>query len=189
MNAPRIIGLGVLLAAVGLAAARGPEKVPQVSEKEFRQASSRLLEDPLNPSADEQAKTIVRFVVQSPKVLIVFREEDQKWLGGKGDKQRGLLMAAYAAGNAASQLNSGVKRNDRYAGLLTLFRVYRALRERDAKIKNPEVEKLLDLQRADKLLKYVQQLEEKSPTKLSPEEEKALEKARKKAPGEKGSAP
>jgi hypothetical protein len=179
MTVLRSVGLGVLLAAVGLAAAHGQGKGPQVSEKDFRRAHLRLLEDPLGKSAKEDAKVIMLFAMQTPRAAVVLRKEEMNWFG-KDEKRGLLLLAAYAAGNTESQLNSGVKRNDRYAGLLSLFRVYRLLRQQDGSFKNAEVEQLLKLHGEDRLLKYVLELEQKAPTKLSPEDEKALEKVPKK---------
>ena len=54
-----------------------------------------------------------------------------------------LLLAAYAAGNTRSQLLSGVRQNDRYSGLITLFAVYRQLQEKDKDFKVAPVDELM----------------------------------------------
>ncbi len=76
------------------------------------------------------------FTAQTPKAAVVIGDEELKWFG-KDDERRGLLMAAFSSGNVQSQLNSGVVRNDRYSGLLSLFKVYRALRRRIRTSRSP----------------------------------------------------
>jgi hypothetical protein len=71
-----------------------------------------------------------------------------------------------------------VKRNDRYAGLLALFCVHRTLQAKDREFKIAAVDELLKLHRQDRLIKHLLQLEEKKPTKLTPEDEEAIRKLR-----------
>jgi hypothetical protein len=181
MTAARIIGPAVLLACVALAAAQGQpkKKKPEVGEKEFRRACVLLLEDPLGESARDCAKLILTFTSKTPRAAVVLGKEEVKWFGE--DKERALLLfAAYVGGNASAQLHSGVKRNDRYSGLLYLFQVYRVLQGKDERFKNPAVEELLKMHREDRLVKHLQELEQRNPSKLSPEDEKAIEKLKKK---------
>ncbi len=141
-----------------------PAKATAVSEAQFQRASQALLEEPLNQVAKEHIKTIMTFTAQTPKAAVVIGDEEMKWFG-KDDERQGLLMAAFLAGNVQSQLNSGVVRNDRYSGLLSLFKVYRALRAKDKDFKIAAVDEALKLHSEDKLLRHVLELEAKSPTK------------------------
>jgi len=156
--------------ACAFAAASGQEKKKTISEKQFRRMSVLLLEDPLGEDAKDIAKGLVIFAMETPDAAVFLGKDELKWMGD--DKERGLLlMAAYLAGNTQSQLFSGVKRNDRYSGLLHLFQVYRVCKDKDKKFKLPEVESLLKMHREDKLIPYLQVLEQKSPTKLPKDDE------------------
>jgi hypothetical protein len=161
----------VLLAAGILAFATVPalaqDKKPTFDEKQFRQAAHLLQEDPLAEKATTYAKAIVIFTAETPKAVVVMGKGDTKWLGDH-KKYSPLLMAAYMSGNARSQLDSGILRNDRYAGLLTLFKVYRMLREKDADFKIAEVEELLKLHGENKLMQHILELEKKDPTDVVP---------------------
>jgi hypothetical protein len=91
------------------------------------------------------------------------------------DDKRGLqLMAAYVGGNALSQLHSGIMQNDRYSGMLMLFRVYRHFQDKDKHFRIDAVDELMKLQRDGKLLAHVVEMEKKQSTKLSAEDEAAL---------------
>jgi hypothetical protein len=153
----------------------GEENKPQLTDKQFRRLGVMLLEDPLGKSGRDYARAIAVFVMQTPNAAVVLGTDEMKWCG-KDEKYGLLLMAAYMAGNAQSQLHSGVKTNDRYAGVLSLFSVYRTIREQDKDFKLPEVDELLKLHKDGKLLKRMVDLEAKQPTKLTPEEEEAIQK-------------
>ena len=177
MNARRTILLAVLLLAFASAGRADDKdsKGPTISDQIVRQTSSVLLEDPLNKSARDWARLILLYTQQKSNVEVLFGSEELRWSGvEKGDPSSLLLLAAYAAGNIQSQLNSGVKRNDRYSGLLTLFRVYRALREKNAQFRIAAVEDLLARHKEAKLTPHLQKLEEKKSAPLTPAEEAAL---------------
>ncbi|MGH7173407.1 MAG: hypothetical protein ACRELF_16950 [Gemmataceae bacterium] len=179
MNACRIVCLSLLLiGAVSIVQAdERDKKEVTISDKSFRQISSALLNDPRHTSARGWSRLILLYRMRTSSAAVVVGSEELHWVGLDDDDRHGLLLlAAYAAGNIQSQLNSGVKRNDRYSGLLTLFHVYRALREQDRKFNIAAVDYLLELHRQNKLVPHLQKLDEKTPTKLSPAEEKALRK-------------
>ena len=148
---------------------------PKISDKVFRQTSSLFLNDPSNRSARDWARLIMLYTLDRPNADVVLGREELSWAGiDKEDARSLLLLAAYAAGNIQSQLNSGVKRNDRYSGVLTLFRVYRALREQDEKFEVSAVDNLLALHQEGKLVPHLQKLAERKPTKLTPVGEQAI---------------
>jgi hypothetical protein len=141
------------------------EKV-QVSEKEFNRFLFALFLDPTQAKADEIAKLILSFTSQTPKSNVMLGKEEMKWFGmtkdaDKKDKRPLLLFAAYAGANTQAQIATGVKRNDRYAGLLGVFQVYRALREKDAKFKVPALDELLKLHKDSKLAAHLAELDRK----------------------------
>lgn len=167
----------VVLAAVFSSSLAAAEPRPEMNDRDFSRLGVVFLENPLADAAPRYARLLLAFAMQAKSVAVVMGDEEIKWVGIKTkDKHSLLLFAAYCAGNVQSQLNSGVKRNDRYAGLLYLFRVYRFLQEKDKDYKLDEIEDLLAFHREGNLLKYVVELEKKKPTKLSPEVEEALRK-------------
>jgi hypothetical protein len=176
MNHCRIITLMMLfLAFAAVHAGQRDRSGPEISDKVFRQTSALFLEDPLNKSARDWARLIMLYSLQTSNAAIVFGREELRWAGLDRDDSRSLLLlAAYSAGNIQSQLNSGVKRNDRYSGLLTLFRVYRALREQNEQFRVSAVDELLALHEEAKLVPHLQRLDEKKSAKLTPAEEKVI---------------
>jgi hypothetical protein len=177
MKTWRRIGMVVILLAVVTAVRADERKKPGVtiSDKSFRQISSTFLNDPRHRSAGDWSRLILLYAMQTSNAAVVLGSDEMHWVAlDPGERRSLFLLAAYAAGNIQSQLNSGVKRNDRYSGLLTLFRVYRVLQAEDAKFKILTVDHLLSLHREDKLLEHLRKLDEKKPTKLNPAEEEAL---------------
>jgi len=180
MKACRIVCLSLLLIGAvspGQADERDKKGVT-IGDNSFRQIAFAFLNEPGHKSAPGWARLILLYMKQTSKATVVLRSEELQWAGVGGDDRLSiLLLAGYAAGNMQSQLNSGVKRNDRYSGLLTLFHVYRTLRQQDEKVPNiAAVDHLLELHQKDKLMPYLQKLDEKKPTKLTPAEEQALRK-------------
>lgn len=177
MKSRRMFSLVVLLLVLSSAGqtAQSERKTPKLTEQIFRRTSSLYLNDPSNASARDWARLILLYVQQTSNAAVVLGREELRWADvDKDDPRSLLLLAAYAAGNIQSQLNSGVKRNDRYSGLLTLFRVYRALREQKAQFRIAAVDDLLALHKEGKLMPHLQKLDEKKQVRLTPAEEKAL---------------
>jgi hypothetical protein len=167
MKRVQVIAVGALvLGVLGAGAVHsGEKKAPEITEKEFRRANFQLLEDPLAKNASDLAKAVVVFAMQTPKAEVMLGKKELKWFGGKEDKRGLLLFAAYVGGNTLAQLDSGVKRNEPYPGLLQLFRVYRALREKDRDYSNDDVQRLLKLHQDGRLIQHLMQEEKKSEKK------------------------
>jgi len=179
MNTCRAISLTLLVLVFGSSslAEQKARKGPEISDKVFRQSSSLFLDDPLNKSAPDWARLILLYSQQTSNAAVVLGREELSWSGiDREDSRSLLLLAAYSAGNIQSQLNSGVKRNDRYSGLLTLFRVYRALRQQNEQFRISTVDDLLTLHEEGKLVPHLQNLEARKPAKLTPAEEEAIRK-------------
>lgn len=174
VNIRRTIALVLLLTVLGpaLSADKKEDKGLKISDKVFRQTSSLLLEDPLNRSSRDWSRIILLYALNAPSADLVLGREELRWAGVEDNDPRALLLlAAYASGNIQSQLNTGVKRNDRYCGLISLFRVYRALREQNGSFKIGAVDDLLTLHEEDILVRHLQKLDEKKPEKMTPAEE------------------
>jgi hypothetical protein len=161
----------VLAGAAALTVRAGPageKKAPEVTEKEFRRANFLLLEDPLDAKAKDHAKVIIAFANQTLRADVALGKRELQWLSDKQDKRGLLLLAAYVGGNTLSQLDSGVKRNDPYPGLLQLFCVYRVLQARDRDYHIAEADRLLKLHREGRLIKQLLQEDERKPEKKKP---------------------
>lgn len=174
------IACAILLLATIVSAepAETAKKGVKISDKNFRQISTTFLNDPANKFAPSWSRLIVLYVLESKNVEVVLGREEWTWTGVESEHPYApLLLAGYTSGNILSQMNSGVKRNDRYSGMLTLFRVYRTLRETDEEFKPLDaVEQLLKLHRENKLLAHLQELDKKKPEKLSPADEAVIRK-------------
>jgi hypothetical protein len=177
MKTGRMIGVAVLLIAVISAVRSDERKSPgiTISDKSFQQISTAFLNDPQHKSAGDWSRLIMLYAKQTSSAELLLGRDEMHWVALDPSERRSLLLlAAYAAGNIQSQLNSGVKRNDRYSGVLTLFRVYRSLREQNGTFKIAAVENLLTLHREDKLVEHLRKLDAEKPTKLSRTEEEAI---------------
>lgn len=164
----------LLLNAVGHTAQK-ESKGLKLTELDFRRTGSLLLNDPLSRSNPDRARLILLYTLDMTDAAVVLGPEEWRWIGLEEHNPYSLqLLAAYEVGNLQSQLNSGVKRTDRYSGLLTLFRVYRAVYEKDKKIKLDAVENLLALHKEGKLISHLQTLDERKPKKLTPVEDQRI---------------
>lgn len=171
----------LLTALVLLVSARADEnKGEELTDQQFSRLLTVFLEDPLREKAKEIAKMLVVYTMQTPKAAVMLGEAEMKWIGKKEDDRSLLLFAGYLSGNTRSQLLSGVKQNDRYSGLITLFAVYQHLQGKDKKYQIAEVDELRKLHADGKLLAHLVEMEKKMPTKLSPEDVKAIKELLKK---------
>jgi hypothetical protein len=173
-----LLAAAVLL--VGDGGRAGEKKGESLTDQQFGRMLTVFLEDPLHEKGKDVAKALVVFTLQTPKAAVMLGEPEMKWMGKKGDDRSLLLFAAYVGGNTQAQLLTGVKQNDRYSGLVALFAVYRRLQAKDRDYKIAEVEELRKLHADGKLLGHLVELEKKTPTKLRPEDEKALKELLKK---------
>lgn len=180
MYVGRLLSLGLLLLAFGVAGHADDKNNNdlKITDQLFRQTSSLLLDDPLNRSARDWSRLVLLYTLQTTNPAeVALGPEEWRWIGLEKDDPRSvLLLAAYVSGNIRSQLNSGVKRNDRYSGLLALFRVYRALRAENKVFKVADIDNFLVLHADNKLIPYLQKLDEKGPAKMTPVEEKMIHK-------------
>jgi len=152
-------------------------KRPEITDKDFRQIAALLINDPLNRAAADRSRLIVLYSLQTQSAQFLLGTSEFSWFAVEKDPDRALLLlAGYLAGNIQSQLNSGVKRNDPYSGLLTLFQVYRALQKQDKRYVIAEVDDLLALHQEDKLVDHLRKFNDKRPTKIAPETETLLRK-------------
>jgi hypothetical protein len=121
----------------------------------------RYLTAPL--SSDDALEKIRDFVLQSPDVTIAIDELAVPFLNEDLDEGvKNLLMIGFVAGNAASQLRSGVRGDDLIAGVegeLQIYLVLKALSTtqlKDKKVISPRLDALLALQGKGKLRAHLE---------------------------------
>jgi hypothetical protein len=154
-------------------------KVPPISDDSVRLYCLELAKDPLNRSAPGYSRLILRYAMEKPNAHIGVGDDELRWIGVGGKEEYVLLLlGGYLAGNIQSQLNSGVQRDDRYSGVLTLFQVYRSLQSKDKEFKINAIDNLLALHQEGRLIGYLQQLDEKKPAKMTPEAKELIERLR-----------
>ncbi|HSK05361.1 MAG TPA: hypothetical protein VK932_29130 [Kofleriaceae bacterium] len=149
-----VIGCG------GARSERSPRAATAVKHADMLAVMEGYLVSPLGDGADVADRIIV-FAVKSPDVQVVLEESVAPFMADDLDPQIGkLLLAAFIAGNSASQLRSGVKRDDMAAGVAGELKVYRALlraaetRFRGRKVRSPRLDALLALEAKGQLRGY-----------------------------------
>ena len=113
--------------------------------------------DPLSDKGRTAAAIVVRYVDKSHDVTVKIGKKTLPTMEAKGlsERERLALLSAFVIGNADSQLLRGKKGDDSYAGDLELIETYRYLQRRNPKLKVPEIERLIDLEKSGQLKKYV----------------------------------
>jgi hypothetical protein len=113
--------------------------------------------DPQSDFGRAAAAYIFDFVEKSPDVNVVVSSKTVPFLGDKSLPQDvfSTLLAAYAVGNADPQLLRARKKNDSYAGVRQVIDTYRQLQKRSPKLKVPQVEKFIELEKSGKLKEHV----------------------------------
>jgi hypothetical protein len=167
-----VLSLFALL--VSSARADEKKKPEELTDQQFNRLLTMFLDDPLQEKGKDIARLLIIHTMQTSKAAVMLGEPEMKWIGKKEDDRSLLLFAAYLGGNTRSQLLTGVKQNDRYSGLVTLFAVYQRLQDRDKEFKITEIDALRKLHKDGKLLAHLVEMEKKMPTKLTPEDEKAI---------------
>jgi hypothetical protein len=177
MKMHRIFGCWVLFVFLGITAARGQgEKIPTVTEGDFRKVAVLFLEYPDGDKAAEMAKVILAFAADTPRAEVLLDTHVMKWTG-KERKYGLMLLAGYLVGNTQAQLDSGVKRDDAYSGLLKMFHVHLFLKKRHADYTNEPVEELLRLHRDGRLITHLEELQKARLMEMEKAKKKVKEKS------------
>ncbi len=141
-----VVGLACLLS---LAAGRAEP----VSRREVLAAIAVLERDITSSEAPRAAESVTRFGKESETVLLTISNETLPWMQeqeGMSDREaevRGMLTAAYFAGNIKAQLARRRAEDDPYSGWLAAIRAYGQIRRKDADIEIPEIEQLIGMER------------------------------------------
>ena len=148
---------GVLLGA----AAANADAGKTVSRDEVLKAISVFQADPSSREGSDASETILAFARTSDAVHISLSHAVVPWVK-KGDSPdadtRGMLLAAYVAGNVGSQLKSGKVHDDVYAGWQQVLATYAQLLAINPAAKISEVEGLKDKAADGKLQAYADEV-------------------------------
>jgi hypothetical protein len=114
-------------------------------------------DDPLSKEGRAAAALIVTFIDKNHDVVVELNKKAFPVFDAPGVSQdeRALLLAAFAAGNADSQLLRGVRKDDSYAGDLQLIQTYRQLQRNNVKLKIPSIEKMAQMEQRGELKRYL----------------------------------
>ena len=125
------------------------------SETAVRRAATTFLDQPTSSVSKHSMKTIMAFASESDKVTVTISRKAVPWYGNERLPHAEVLLCAFIAGNVISQLDSGVNADDSYSGLMKVFRVYRSIKRRKRTYRVPEIERLLALHKAKRLMRFL----------------------------------
>ena len=130
---------------------------PAISKEVALKAIALFRNDPLSQDGQAAAALIIQFVEKSDDVVVALNKKVFPVFEAPGvsQKEKSLLLAAFGAGNAASQLSRGVKKDDPYSGDLQLIETYRQLRKKNPKLKIPAIEKMAEMEQRGELKRYL----------------------------------
>lgn len=113
-----------------------------------------------NEAVAQASNTILKFALESDDVVVDLGSDSVPWCDVKkgisampDSGERGLLLAAYLAGEVKAQLLSGRQDANPYEGWVAMLRVYRVLKVREG-VEVPEVEALLARQMRGSLASF-----------------------------------
>ena len=118
------------------------------------------------------ANAIVQYAIQSDTVVVDMGPDAVTWCdvkkgvtGMAHSGERGLLFAAYLAGEIKAQIRTGKNDPNPYAGWVEALHVYKALRMRDG-LKIAEIETLAAKQKDGSLEAYAAEAAQRSVARL-----------------------
>ncbi|OHE89680.1 MAG: hypothetical protein A3G75_03045 [Verrucomicrobia bacterium RIFCSPLOWO2_12_FULL_64_8] len=154
-----VAALGVATTALVAASAK------PVTKKEVLTAIEVLEKDPFGDRAATAARVVARFGEESEEVFLYLSDDTLPWMSDDVPpaqaEARALLMAVYFAGNIKAQLERKRVEDDPYSGWLLAIKTYREMRKRQAQIRIPEIEELMELERAGRLKAHAETIQQK----------------------------
>jgi len=148
--------LALLQLSVG---ASTPTPEPEITKEMAIKAATLFRNaDPFSSDALGYAAILIRFTEKSPEVMIKVSHKPLPFLSSKklSDKERAILIAAFVAGEMDSQLLHRKVKDDPYAGDLQLIETYRLMQQKKPRFVIPEIEQLIELEKAGELKRYLE---------------------------------
>lgn len=138
-------------------AAPAPPRPIVIGKQGARRAVDVLRLEPNSQRGREAAALVMKFAETNPDVEVTISEKALPWLKTKtGLQQRHIstLVAAYVAGNIRTQIDRDKKADDPASGVEQVIETYQLLQLEEPGLKNPEIEKFIDMKRAGQLRAY-----------------------------------
>lgn len=137
--------------------ASDPATQPAAGGATDKAAIRAVIDDFLkSPANDQRAAKIMKFAEDSDDVLISLDGAIINWMRHQPKYEHAeTLRAVFVAANVRSQLDSGKAADDSYAGLQEVFRVYRDLQQKQTDLNIPEIESLIDKDKAGTLKPFI----------------------------------
>jgi hypothetical protein len=152
---------GLLVALLCLALFPRTAGAADPTADEARAAIEAIEKDPLAAEKAGHVGTVMTFAELSPDVMVMLDRELLPTIGDKTTPHAGLLNAAFVGGNVRAQLDAKKNKDDSYAGLQMLFKVYRAIQAAEKDFKVESIEKLEALDKEGKLKDKVAQVQKR----------------------------
>ena len=129
--------------------------VPDV--KPVREAMRAFHSDPEKVHGDP-ARLIFRYAEQSKDVELVLNRRVVSFISNQKENfdERSTLLLAFIIGNVESQWAHRQTKDDSYAGIRQVITTYRQLQKKNPKLRIPEVEKFIELNKRGELQHYVE---------------------------------
>ncbi|HUB67656.1 MAG TPA: hypothetical protein VL981_09245 [Candidatus Methylacidiphilales bacterium] len=150
-----------LLGVLGTAGTGEAVADKTVSRDEVLKAIAVFQADPSSRRGADAAETIFTFAKTSNAVRVSLSHAVAPWMKKKDAPDadtRGMLLAAYVAGNLDAQLKSGKNSDDVYAGWLQVLATYAQLLAINPAAKISEVEELKNKEADGKLQAYAEEV-------------------------------
>jgi hypothetical protein len=140
-----------------LTAAPGAVPKQTITHEMVLEAIRSFLANPVSPNAQTAARLIKEFAETSPDVMVTISKKAVPLIDHPEIpiSETAPLTAAFLVGNVRSQLLTGKKTNDSYAGGLQVIATYRQLQKRNPQLRISEIEKLIQLEKQGNLAAYL----------------------------------
>ena len=145
-----VFGVGVTISALCAAPTQ------TITKETVLNAITEFRVDPTSGRGRAAAAVVLNFTEKSPDVVVKINPKTVPFLKKNGEPERGSLMAAFIVGNLDAQLLRGEKKDNPYAGELQVIETYRQLKKKNSKLRIPEVEKFIELEKRGELKAYVE---------------------------------
>jgi hypothetical protein len=132
---------------------------PSAAHRDMIVAIEGYLADPAGTPEAVRAR-IVGFAIESTAVQIHIDEHVVPFMDENDidEELRNHLLAGFIAGNTATQLRVGVKRDDIHAGLAGALQVYRQVRAARPDLRSPSMDHLAELETRGQLKSHAERI-------------------------------
>jgi hypothetical protein len=155
---PIILLCAVFLTGPIYSASKPASAPPEITEDLVIKAIIIFREsDPYSEKAWAAAAVVFQFTDKKHDVVVTISKRALPFAKSKSlsEKEFRMLFAAFVVGNVNSQLLSGKRADDSYAGVLQLIETYQRMRRSHRQLYSDGIEKLIELKRKGQLEAYL----------------------------------